>query len=718
MKRAMKKVLLQSSVPIGRKRFGLGGIRLFGLWLAMTAMVWGAESPSFSADGSKPAEPSASSSSSSAPAEKTASAPSPPQEKADSEDLELLEEKAFQEAVARVAPCVVMIETVGGLEKIGRLLFGTGPTTGLIVDPQGYIVSSAFNFVNKPSSILVQLPDGTHKAAQLVANDTNRMVSLLKIEVDKPLPVPEMVPVSQMRVGQWAIAVGRAFGEHTPNMSVGIISAVNRIWGKAIQTDAAVSPNNYGGPLIDIHGRVLGVLAPLSPQETSEVAGVEWYDSGIGFAIPLEDILKVLPRLKEGKDLKPGLLGIQFKNPNLHVSEAEIGHCRPNSPAAKAGLKTGDKIIQVNDRPITRGAELKEEISKRYAGEKLRMVALRGKDRMECEVELVAELVPYVRPFLGILPMRSHPGEHPPGVPVRYVYPDSPAAKAGVQPTDLIVAFAGQAVKDAAGLRRLTADHEPNQTFDLTIQREGRNMVIQVSLGVLPESVPPGPLPPARVSTKPQSPPAGVQVGVLELKVPEMPNAVWAYVPEAYDPAVSHGVVVWLHGKTAVEGKERIAQWKPFCDAYDLICVAPKAAHGSPPQWQVGEIELIKKLLENLHTGYTIDPMRVVVVGEGSAGMFACLCAFQHREGIRALVTLCPDPVSLPLPDNDPAYPLDFYIARPEKDEKSAPMEAFIGLLRAAKFPVRVKDLGQKVRDLTAEEMDELIRWIDTLDRI
>ena len=76
---------------------------------------------------------------------------------------------------------------------------------------------------------------------------------------------------------------------HKPNISVGIVSAVNRIWGKAIQTDAKISPTNYGGPLVDIAGRVLGVLVPLSPMATDELAGVEWYDSGIGFAVPLDD---------------------------------------------------------------------------------------------------------------------------------------------------------------------------------------------------------------------------------------------------------------------------------------------------------------------------------------------------------------------------------------------------------------------------------------------
>ena len=180
---------------------------------------------------------------------------------------------------------------------------------GLVVDPSGYIISSAFNFVNKPTSILVRLPDGTRKPAKLVATDHSRMLVLLKIDAEKPLPVCEIAPQGEMRVGQWAIAVGRTFESDRPNMAVGILSALDRIWGKAIQTDAAVSPNNYGGPLVDIRGRVMGVLVPLSPEAAGEIAGMEWYDSGIGFAIPVEHIQQVLPRLKKGEDLYPGLAG-------------------------------------------------------------------------------------------------------------------------------------------------------------------------------------------------------------------------------------------------------------------------------------------------------------------------------------------------------------------------------------------------------------------------
>ena len=124
---------------------------------------------------------------------------------------------------------------------------------------------------------------------------------LLKVDVEEKLPVPEAVPESEIHVGQWAIALGRTFDTAQPNMSVGIVSGLNRIWGKAMQTDAKISPSNYGGPLVDIRGRVLGVLVPLSPDKHEDVAGVEWYDSGIGFAVPLAHVNTVLPRLSEGR---------------------------------------------------------------------------------------------------------------------------------------------------------------------------------------------------------------------------------------------------------------------------------------------------------------------------------------------------------------------------------------------------------------------------------
>ena len=166
---------------------------------------------------------------------------------------------------------------------------------------------------------------------------------LLKVEAEQPLTVPTAAPRDEMLVGQWAIGVGRTFDFEFPNQSVGILSAKNRIWGKAIQTDANVSPSNYGGPLVDLHGRVLGILVPLSPNSNNELAGAEWYDSGIGFAIPLEDINDRFDRMKSG-DLDRGIIGITLKGNDIYGSKAEVAACQIKSPAHVAGIRAGDDM--------------------------------------------------------------------------------------------------------------------------------------------------------------------------------------------------------------------------------------------------------------------------------------------------------------------------------------------------------------------------------------
>src|SRR5262245_710641 len=102
-------------------------------------------------------------------------------------DLSLQEEQAIRAAADRVAPSVVRIETIGGLERVGKVLVNTGPTTGLIVSEDGYVISSAFNFVQQPASILVTLPNGARAAAQIVARDHSRMLVLLKVATSEKL---------------------------------------------------------------------------------------------------------------------------------------------------------------------------------------------------------------------------------------------------------------------------------------------------------------------------------------------------------------------------------------------------------------------------------------------------------------------------------------------------------------------------------------------------
>ncbi|MCU0960800.1 MAG: PDZ domain-containing protein, partial [Pirellulaceae bacterium] len=441
------------------------------------------------------------------------------------DDLDVLEEQAVKRAVERVAPCVVRIETLGSAEQVEGQLLGAGPSTGVIVSADGLIVSSAFAFAGSPASTLVTLPTGQRMPAEIVARDRSRMFVLLKVAVSEPLPVPTPVPRDELAVGQWTIAVGRAAGSAAPHVSVGILSATRRVWGRAVQTDAKISPANYGGPLIDIHGRVIGVLVPLSPQQDAILAGAEWYDSGIGFAVPLVDIQRLLPRLAQGLDVEPGLLGIALEGNDIYTLPAKIAACAPQSPARKAGLQAGDTIVEIDGVPIARQSELRHALGPRVAGEQVRLVVQRGADgqRVEMTVELVATIPPYRRPELGILPMRppadaADDAAADAGVVVRYVFPDSAAAAAGIQPGDRLLSLDGAAVSSAPALRSLLIRHDPGQTVALQLARGNATETVSVQLGpqavTVPDALPAAHPPIAAAGERPA-------VGIVDVQIPE-----------------------------------------------------------------------------------------------------------------------------------------------------------------------------------------------------
>ncbi len=642
------------------------------------------------------------------------------QVRAADQPLAELEEQAIKAAVERVAPSVVRIETVGGLERVGELLVGTGPTTGLVVDSEGYIISSAFNFAQKPDSILVTLPSGKRQAAQLVSTDRSRLLVLLKVEADEPLTPAEPAPQSEVRVGQWAIAVGRTFEAERPNASVGIISAKDRIWSKSLQTDAKISPNNYGGPLVDIRGRVLGVLVPMSPQETEEVAGVEWYDSGIGFAVPLETVLRNLPRMKEGKDLYTGLLGVSFKASDLNAKVAEIAVAAPTGPAFKAGFRKGDRIVEVAGQAVERHAQLKHAMGPLYAGENVRVVALRGDERIDREVTLAEKIDPYVTPFLGILPMRpvgKAEEADAKGIAIRYVYPDSPAAKAGLQAGDRVQSIAGTKVTTPALLREQLQPLTPGESVAIEALRGDQTLLVNAELTTLPESVP-GELPPAYDSAAlAVAEVAKPATGLVPIKLPEFENACQALVPDDFRADVPHGLVIWLHAPGGSKDEELVALWKPLCEKYDFILLAPKSADAT--RWQPTELGFVRRAADAVAKTYSIDPTRIAVHGHQAGATMAYLFGVTNIDLVRAVAAVdAPLPRLSQLPQPDPVNRQAFYTTLATKSEQSAAVEAGIERLRALKYPVVVQEVGEQARYLTAEELDGLMRWLDSLDRI
>ncbi|WP_425614409.1 PDZ domain-containing protein [Anatilimnocola sp. NA78] len=633
------------------------------------------------------------------------------------DDVLELEERAITAAAAKVAPSVVRIETVGGLERVGKLLVATGPTTGLIVSEDGYVISSAFNFVQKPTSILVSLPGGTRSSATIVARDQARMLVLLKVNTTEKLPVPTAVPRSEMQVGQWTVAIGRTFEAGQVSMSAGILSAKERIWSKAIQTDAKISPINYGGPLIDIQGRVLGVLAPLSPQgQGGELGGAEWYDSGIGFAVPLTDILAHLATLKAGKDLHPGLLGISLKPGDIYALPAEIVAVPPNSPAAKAGIKAGDVVTAIDGQPIVRQAQLKHALGPKYAGEKVKLTVTRKVDKQDEKLDLEAELtdvlIPYEHPLLGVLPLR---GVKEKGVTVRYVFPGSPAAEAGIQAGDRFVELAGKEITDAALMQQLVSSADPAKKVSLKFLRGGDEQTAEVTLAKLTADVPKDL--PAAVAGELAPPAEKPTTGLIEIKLPEEKNQCLALIPANYHPQVAHGVLIYLPPPGNVDREKLTARFQAIASKNQAIVLVPQSADAK--KWDPTESGFIRKTLDDLMAHYTVDPTRVAIFGAEASGTMAFLTAMEQRDRIRGLaVTEATPPARLKLPETDPVNRLAILLAAGDKSAVKATMTAVEKKLTEAKFPVVVHSLGDKAREFTAADDEFLFRWLDTLDRI
>ncbi len=654
-------------------------------------------------------------------------AQSPPRE------LEEAEEKSFKQAGTQVAASLVRIETVGGLDQVQNFLLGNGPTSGLVLSADGYVISSSFNFISKPTSIIVSLTDGRRLPAKVVANDTSRMLTLLKIEASGLVPA-QVAPKATIKVGQWAIAVGRALDANAPNLSVGIVSAVNRVWGKAIQTDAKISPVNYGGALADVDGRVLGVLVPLSPMDNSPVAGVEWYDSGIGFAIPLEDVLATLDRLKEGKDIRPGLAGFSFASTDLYGGETKIDRVRYDSPVYRAGIKDGDVIVELDGHKVSRPAQVRQVLGSKIEGDKLSIAVQHGNEMLKADVTLVGELTPFEAGFLGILPAREKIGQPVgEGVGIRWIYPESPAAKIELKPRDRIVKFRDQVVTSIAQLTDLVSRVRPTEKATLVVRREGKEHSIEATLGPFIDQVPKD-LPSAAMEAAPANDadgkaaePKGAakpadekdrpRTGRFTEQIEESKNSYWAFAPEDYNPAYGYSLVVWLHPPGDTLEATIYDLWKKSCEQRGIILLGPKAADLGAG-WQANEAEFVYDTVVAFQKKYTIDAARIVLHGFANSGPFATHLAFKHRDLFRGLA-LAAAPILERPPENLPEYRLQFHLICGTKDRLHPLVEKNASALRTLKYPACLTSLPElEHRYPNADGVDAMIRWVDSLDRL
>ena len=247
--------------------------------------------------------------------------------------------------LAKVEPAVVAIQASGRQ--------GTGQGSGIMITPEGEVLTNA-HVVDGASNIRVTLQgESQSRAATLVGADSGNDIALLRIQGASGLRTADLGSSADVKVGDDVVAVGNALGlRGDPTVTKGIVSGLNRSLDTLtgmIQTDAAINPGNSGGPLANNRGQVIGI--------NTAVAGRG--GQNIGFAIPIDSARTILDRLRSGQAARPvGYLGVSTRNPMDNSRGAEVVEVVPGGPAAKAGLRVGDRITEVDGRQVVGSAEL------------------------------------------------------------------------------------------------------------------------------------------------------------------------------------------------------------------------------------------------------------------------------------------------------------------------------------------------------------------------
>ena len=299
----------------------------------------------------------------------------------DKNDRELLDvySQTVTEVAEHVSPSVVRIEA-------------SGSGSGFVMTPDGYLLTNS-HVVSGEKRIHVTLQDGQRVPAQLVGDDPHSDIALLRIDAPK-LAALSFADSATLRVGQLAIAVGNPYGFDC-TVTTGVVSALGRslrtktgrLIDDIIQTDAALNPGNSGGPLVDSRGRVIGVnTAMILPAQ------------GICFAIAANTASFVMGKLIHEGRIRRSYLGVAGQNVPLHrrvvrfhglarESGVLVVSLEPNSPAARAGLQSGDLIVAYGDHPVAGVDDLHRLLTEDQAGKGATVSILRDLKKQNLQVE-------------------------------------------------------------------------------------------------------------------------------------------------------------------------------------------------------------------------------------------------------------------------------------------------------------------------------------------
>lgn len=298
--------------------------------------------------------------------------------------VQQLKEQAIRSAIQEVENRVVQLRFLTSQDSadLGASLSQGLRSSAYLLDDGVTLLTSDLYLERDPAAIIVSTSDRSELLAEVVARDYARRLVLIRLK-EAQLQVLPIQNCGTCRPGETAISLGRGYQPERLNLSVGIISATNRLFGNAIQTDAAISAVNYGGPLITLQGELIGIISPIAPVGQR---GEDWYDSGIGFAVPMNLINSRIDRLQAGEDIHAGWMGLRLEQANPYTSPPIIKEVR--GPAWKAKLKPGDKILRINNRPTNNIMDFRWELRTKDAGEVVLLEIDRGDQKQEVLVRL------------------------------------------------------------------------------------------------------------------------------------------------------------------------------------------------------------------------------------------------------------------------------------------------------------------------------------------
>jgi serine protease Do len=251
--------------------------------------------------------------------------------------------------------------------------------TGFIIRKEGLILTN-HHVIEDMDQVIVRLADEREFDAEVIGRDAKTDIALLKIKSREELPAVRFGDSESLEVGEWVVAIGNPFGlEQT--VTVGIVSAKGRMIGMGpyddyIQTDASINPGNSGGPLFNVRGEVVGMNTAIRSE-----------GSGIGFAIPIQQVLKILPQLEQEGKVTRGWLGVMIQDVTKesidslapdHQEGVLISDVFDNSPAAKAGIQQGDVIIEFDGKKVTHMRYLPFMVSETPVGKIVKVKAVRN----------------------------------------------------------------------------------------------------------------------------------------------------------------------------------------------------------------------------------------------------------------------------------------------------------------------------------------------------